>query len=240
MANSMLKCQFCSFSSKILKHLRTHEKNEHFYASERISKKSENVKKKNHRENFKHFTCKFCPYTSNRNFNVVRHMKQNHWRKNEENVNVNIKREKQKDDMIKEKCETNKMNVDEKLEEELYRKICASRECERGREYIYISAFERKNEIGKEALEVIRKFGIDIEKFFEVIQKAIEFRKRIEKLEKRFTETSDETQRKEEKMSEVIENGNDIRKRIEKLEKRFTETADETQAKLEKESIEEI
>ena len=141
MANKLVQCQFCSFTSKHYNQLRAHEKNEHYYTSERISNKFENVKKKNHRENFKHFTCKFCPYTSNRNFNVMRHMKQNHWRKNEENVNVNIKREKQKDDSIKEKCETNKINVDKKLEEELYKKKSASRESERGREYIYISAY---------------------------------------------------------------------------------------------------
>jgi len=162
----------------------------------------------------------------------MRHIKQNHWRKNEENVNVNIKREKKKDDNIEEKCETNKINVDKKLEEELYKKISASRESERGREYIYISAYARKNEIGKEALEVIRKFGVDVEKLFEIIRNAIDYRIRIEKLEKRFTEPLDQTQRKEDRKI-----GNDIKKRIEKMEKRYTETADEIQAQLEKNNL---
>jgi len=119
MTNKMVQCQFCSFTSKQYNQLRAHEKNEHYHILEKISNKFENVKKKkNNRENFKHFTCKFCSYTSTRNYNVMRHIKQNHWRKNDENVNVNNKRERKKDDNIEEKCETNRINVDKKLEEE--------------------------------------------------------------------------------------------------------------------------
>ena len=142
----------------------------------------------------------------------MRHVKQNHAGKNEENVKVNIKKEEQKDGVFKQKYEKNKKNEDKKLEELLYRMICAfQRKTEGGREYMYISAFERKNEIGKEALEMIRKYGVDIEKMSEVIQKAIKFRMRIEKLEKRFTESADETRRKLEKESaDETQTKNDI------------------------------
>ena len=45
----------------------------------------------------------------------------------------------------------------------------------------------------------------------EVIQNAIQFRMRIEKLEKRFTESADETQRKQEKESaDEAQRKNDI------------------------------
>ena len=222
MANKMVQCQFCSFTSKHYNRLRAHEKNEHYYISEKLSNKFENVKKKkNNGENVKHFTCKFCSYTSTRNYNVMRHIKRNHWRKNEENVNDNIKREKKKD-----------VNIDEKLEEELYKKISTSRESERGREHMRISTYTRKNEIGKEALEVTRKFGVDVEKLFEIIRNSIDYRIRIEKLEKRFTEPLNETQRKEDR-----KDGNDIEKRIEKMDKRYTETIDEIQAQHEKNNL---
>ena len=41
MSNNMLKCQFCSFTSKLLKSIRSHEKVQHFYTSG----KTYNVKK---------------------------------------------------------------------------------------------------------------------------------------------------------------------------------------------------
>ena len=157
----MLKCQFCTFTSKILKNLRSHEKLEHFYTSEKRSKKSENVKNltnpslknndddKNvenkidirYKENFKHFSCKFCPYSSNQNFNVKRHIKQNHVRKTDEYGICQFSDEAHS----KKKNETYDMNEDKYAEKLLYRMN---------------SAFERKNELGKEAMEMIRKYGI--------------------------------------------------------------------------------
>ena len=47
---------------------------------------------------------------------------------------------------------------------------------------------------------MIRKYGVDIEKMSEVIQNVIKFRMRIEKLEKKITESTDETKRKQEKI----------------------------------------
>ena len=95
-----------------------------------------------------------------------------------------------------------------------------------------ISTYTRKNEIGKEALEVTRKFGVDVEKLFEIIRNSIDYRIRIEKLEKRFTEPLNETQRKEDR-----KDGNDIEKRIEKMDKRYTETLEEIQAQHEKNNL---
>ena len=180
----MVRCQYCAYSSKWSSNLRKHEYAKHGDAyncqscSKSFNRKDSlnrhintvhNVKRQEKEETgnvLNMFICEFCPYTSNRSFNVKIHTKRKHMRKTDEYGTCKFIDEAHS----QQKYEIYDENEDKHLEKLLLRMN---------------SAFERKNELGKKAKEMIEKYELDVDTMPEEVQEVVNLHMKVEKLEKR-------------------------------------------------------